>query len=107
MKIIEYFSFFQGNTGEKQEEVGEEALGRNGGESQTPHHPLAPTEGSLVSQTNQINAFEPYVNIPTFQDPEPGDGDDEDDKKKKDKDKDSKKDGKKDKEEKKENGDKK
>ena len=33
MKIIEYFSFFQGNTGEKQEEVGEEALGRNGGES--------------------------------------------------------------------------
>lgn len=30
---MEYFSFFQGNTGEKQEEVGEEALGRNGGES--------------------------------------------------------------------------
>ena len=33
MKIMEYFSFFQGNTGEKQEEVGEETLGRNGGES--------------------------------------------------------------------------
>ena len=58
-----------------------------------------------ITITNRY--YELYVNIPTIQDPEPGDGDDEDDKKKKDKDKDSKKDGKKDKEEKKENGDKK
>ena len=41
-----YFIVSKGNTWEKQEKVREETLGWNGGESKTPHHPLAPTEGS-------------------------------------------------------------